>query len=46
VQALARTDREQARKVLRQFELLYPDLGGERWRDKFTALRSAAETAK
>ncbi len=46
VQALARTDREQARKVLRQFELLYPDLGGERWRDQFTALRGAAETEK
>lgn len=36
--ALAQTDKTQARKVYRQFKLLYPDLGGEAWRGKFTSL--------
>lgn len=36
--ALGRTDKEQARKVYRQFELLHPQLGGADWRSKFTEL--------
>ncbi|MHB8970269.1 MAG: tetratricopeptide repeat protein [Pirellulaceae bacterium] len=38
LQSLAHTDKEQARKVMQQFQLLYPDLGGAAWRDKFTEL--------
>jgi hypothetical protein len=38
LQSLSHTDKEQARKVLQQFQLLYPDLGGTAWREKFTAL--------
>ena len=38
LQSLSHTDKDQARKVMQQFQLLYPDLGGTAWRDKFTAL--------
>lgn len=38
LQSLAQVDRDQARKVYQQFALLYPDLGGDAWRDKFVAL--------
>jgi hypothetical protein len=36
--ALSKTDPAQARKVMDQFQLLYPELGGTTWRDKFTEL--------
>jgi tetratricopeptide (TPR) repeat protein len=40
LKSLAQTDVEQARKVLRQFKLLYPDMGGDKWRDQFNELTS------
>ncbi|MGM0489690.1 MAG: hypothetical protein ACQESR_23400, partial [Planctomycetota bacterium] len=36
--ALSRADAKRAREVYRQFKLLYPDLGGADWQDKFTEL--------
>lgn len=38
LEALARTDKEQARKVYQQLQLLHPELGGSTWRAKFTEL--------
>jgi hypothetical protein len=38
IRTLAQIDREQAGKVYRQFELLYPDLGGAAWRERFEQL--------
>ncbi|MHB1028131.1 MAG: tetratricopeptide repeat protein [Pirellulaceae bacterium] len=38
LQSLGHTDKDQARKVLHQFQLLYPELGGPAWRDKFHQL--------
>ena len=38
LEALASTDKEQARKVYRQFKLLHPELGGAAWQAKFTEL--------
>ena len=35
---LFKTDATKAKSVFEQFKLLYPKLGGEKWRDKFTAL--------
>lgn len=36
---LAETDRETAKKVFRQLELLYPELGPSPWREKVVALK-------
>ena len=38
IAALAKTDKEAARKVFDQFKLLYPDLGGEAQRARFEEL--------
>ena len=38
LEALSKTDPTQARKVMEQFQLLYPELGGPTWRGKFTEL--------
>ncbi len=38
LEALARTDKERARKVYRQFKLLHPKLGGAAWQTKFSNL--------
>ena len=35
---LFKIDKAQAQPVLEQFKLLYPNLGGDNWRDKFSAL--------
>lgn len=35
---LAKTNQEAARKVLKQFKLLYPELGGNKWRARFQGL--------
>jgi tetratricopeptide (TPR) repeat protein len=41
LEALTRTDVEQARKVYQQLKLLHPDLGGNAWRAKFTQLAAS-----
>jgi tetratricopeptide (TPR) repeat protein len=38
LEALSRTDPQQAQKVYRQFQLLHPNLGGTAWKAKFTEL--------
>ncbi len=38
LQSLSQIDKDQARKVFEQLQLLHPDLGGERWQGKFTEL--------
>lgn len=38
LKCLAETDKERAQRVFRQFQLLYPDLGGRQWRAKFQQL--------
>ncbi len=38
LEALARTNKERARKVYKQFKLLHPKLGGTAWQTKFTNL--------
>lgn len=43
LQALSKTDPAQARKVMEQFKLLYPELGGTAWHDKFLELSRAWE---
>ena len=35
---LAKTDKDRARRVFHQFQLLYPDLGGTAWKTKFQQL--------
>jgi hypothetical protein len=35
---LAKLDEERARQVWRQFEILHPDMGGPKWREKFEEL--------
>ncbi len=38
LESLAKIEPQQARKVFDQFQLLYPDLGGDAWRARFTDL--------
>ena len=43
LRCLQKTDKALFRKVFGQFELMYPDLGGPKWRDQFLQLRRTME---